>query len=117
MTRSSVRVLAVASAAFITSGALLADQKKLTDDQRVEILRGMTAEYAKCKVSLPRSKKALDFHSDGTWDKQAWADAQKQFGPAGRVGDSVQVTVQAANPHDPAVSELEISAPQVAPCE
>ena len=72
--------------------ALHADQKKLTDDQRVEILRGLSAEYAKCKVPLPRSSKALEFQSDGTWDKQHWADIFKQFGPGGRIGDMVQIT-------------------------
>jgi hypothetical protein len=72
--------------------ALRADQKKLTDDQRIEILRGLSSEYAKCKVPLPKSAKALEFQSDGTWDKQHWADVYKQFGPAGRVGDLVQIT-------------------------
>ncbi len=72
--------------------ALHADQKKLTDDQRVEILRGLSAEYAKCKVPLPKSAKPLDFQSDGTWDKQHWADLYKQLGAAGRVGDMVQIT-------------------------
>lgn len=71
---------------------LHADQKKLTDDQRIEILRGLSAEYAKCKVPLPKSAKALEFQSDGTWDKQQWADIFKQQGPAGRVGDLVQIT-------------------------
>ncbi len=71
---------------------LCADQKKLTDDQRVEILRGMSAEYAKVAAPLPRSKKPLDFPSDGKFDKQQWADAAKQFGPAGRIGDTVQIT-------------------------
>jgi hypothetical protein len=71
---------------------LLADQKKLTDDQRVEILRGLSAEYAKVKAPLPRSAKPLDFRSDGTWDQKYWAAVGKQNGPAGRVGDLVQVT-------------------------
>lgn len=71
---------------------LLADQKKLTDDQRMEILRGLSAEYAKVKAPLPRSAKPLDFRSDGTWDQKYWADVGKQNGPAGRVGDLVQVT-------------------------
>ena len=66
--------------------------KKLTEDDRVEILRGLMAEYATVKTSLPRSKKPLPFESAGTWDKQAWADAGKEFGPAARVGDQVQVT-------------------------
>jgi len=80
--------------AFTTLGPapLLADQKKLTDDQRVEILRGLSAEYAKVKAPLPRSAKPLDFRSDGTWDQKYWADVGKQNGPAGRVGDMVQIT-------------------------
>lgn len=66
--------------------------KKLTEDDRVEILRGLMAEYATVKTYLPRSKKPLPFESSGTWDKQAWAEAGKEFGPAARVGDQVQVT-------------------------
>jgi hypothetical protein len=65
---------------------------KLTWQDRVEITRGMMAEYAKVKVLLPRSKKPLEFNADGTWDKTAWAAAAKEFGPAGRNGDLVQIT-------------------------
>jgi hypothetical protein len=78
--------------AFLAVVSLNADQKKLTLDQRVEIMRGLTAEYATCKVLVPRSKKALDFAADGTYDKQKWDEAGKLLGPAGRVGDLVQVT-------------------------
>jgi hypothetical protein len=69
-----------------------ATDKKLTEDDRVEILRGLMAEYATAKTMLPRSKKPLPFDSAGTWDKQAWAEASKELGPAARVGDQVQVT-------------------------
>jgi hypothetical protein len=55
-------------------------------------MRGLTAEYATCKVELPRSKKPLEFASDGTWDKQKWTEAGQQLGPACRVGDLVQMT-------------------------
>ncbi len=65
---------------------------KLTDEDRIEIIRGLTAEYATAKIALPRSKKALPFESKGTWDKAAWAEAGKELGPAARVGDLVQVT-------------------------
>src|SRR5271165_1188916 len=78
--------------AFLAVAAVQADQKKLTIDQRVEIMRGLTAEYATVKVALPRSKKPLEVQSDGTWDQQVWTDAGRQFGPAGRVGDLVEVT-------------------------
>jgi hypothetical protein len=91
MAQISPRVLA-AFAAVASIASLRADQKKLTVDQRVEILRGLDAEYATVKVPLPRSKKPLDVQTDGTYDKQAWTDAGKQLGPAGRIGDLVQVT-------------------------
>jgi hypothetical protein len=68
-----------------------ADQK-LTEDDRVEILRGLLSEYATVKAFLPRSKKPLPFDASGQWDKQAWAQAGQQFGPAARVGDLVQIT-------------------------
>lgn len=65
---------------------------KLTVSDRVELLRGLTAEYATAKVSLPRSKKPLIFESKGLWDKAKWAEAGKELGPAARIGDQVQVT-------------------------
>lgn len=88
MSNVSPRVLV----AFVAVASLQGDQKKLTFDQRVELMRGLTAEYATVKVPLPRSTKPLDVNTDGTWDKQKWDDAGKQFGPAGRIGDLVQVT-------------------------
>jgi len=78
--------------AFVAVASLYGDQNKLTVDQHVEILRGLTAEYATVKVPLPRSKKPLDLQTDGTYDRQEWAEAGKKLGPAGRVGDLVQVT-------------------------
>jgi len=78
--------------AFAAAASLHADQKKLTDDQRIELMRGLDAEYATVKVPLPRSKKPLDVQTDGTYDRQAWTAAAKQLGAAGRVGDLVQVT-------------------------
>src|SRR5262249_50741448 len=84
----SPRVLA----AFIAVSSLYADQKKLTMDQRVEIMRGLTAEFATAKIQLPKSHKPLDVQTDGTYDKDKWNAAFKEFGPAARVGDQVQVT-------------------------
>jgi hypothetical protein len=69
-----------------------ASDKKLTDEDRVELLRGLTAEYATVKTYLPRSKKPLPFESTGAWDKQKWEQMGHEFGPAARVGDQVQVT-------------------------
>jgi hypothetical protein len=80
------------SSAFCLLTPVYAVDKKLTEDDRVEILRGLSSEYATVKTILPRSRKPLPFDSTGTWDKQAWAEAGRQFGPAARVGDQVQIT-------------------------
>ena len=65
---------------------------KLTPEDRVEIMRGLTAEYATVKQALPRSKKPLVYDSKGTWDKAKWVEAGRENGPAARVGDLVQLT-------------------------
>jgi hypothetical protein len=65
---------------------------KLSFDERMEIERGLTAEFATSKILLPRSKKALVFHSNGTYDKNSWSDALREGGPAARLGDEIQIT-------------------------
>src|SRR5689334_16463601 len=74
------------------AGLQQGDTRKLSLDQRVELLRGLASEYATAKVMLPRSRKALPFEENGTWDKQKWDDAVRKDGPAARAGDMVQVT-------------------------
>jgi hypothetical protein len=65
---------------------------KLTDDEKISLIRDLTAEYANAKAMLPRSKKPLEFNADGTYDRQAWQEAAKSMGPAARLGDKVQIT-------------------------
>ena len=89
--RASAACLLVPAGLFLTNFAF-ANDKKLTEDDRIEILRGMMAEFATVKASLPRSPKPLPFDSTGTWDKQKWAEAAQKFGPAARVGDLIQIT-------------------------
>ncbi len=66
--------------------------RKLTDEEKLTLMRGLTAEYAKVKVFLPRSKKPLKMKSDGTYDKFEWKDVGMEFGPVARVDDLVQIT-------------------------
>ncbi|HYI92237.1 MAG TPA: hypothetical protein VEX68_01710 [Bryobacteraceae bacterium] len=66
--------------------------EKLTADQRIEILRGLTAEYATAKTYLPKSKKPLEYKSTGEFDKAEWQEVGRQLGPAARPGDLVQIT-------------------------
>jgi hypothetical protein len=87
--RSIPPLLAVVVAA---TPALFADSKQLTFDDRVEIVRGLTAEFATAKVLIPRSKKTLSFSSDGKYERKEWEEMAKSVGPAARAGDLVQVT-------------------------
>jgi hypothetical protein len=66
--------------------------QKLSEDDRVEILRGVMSEYATVKAYLPRSKKPLVYFATGQWDHQAWQQIGQQLGVAARVGDLVQIT-------------------------
>ena len=86
-----MRAISTIALLALLPGAVPAADKLLTED-RVEIMRGMMAEYAKAKVLVPRSKKILEFNSDGTYDKKAWADIARTSGPAARTGDLVQIT-------------------------
>jgi hypothetical protein len=88
MARISPRILA----AFVAAASLHGDNKKQAYDQHVELMRGLTAEFATVKVMLPRSKKALTFESTGDWDKKKWAQELRTEGPAARAGDIIQVT-------------------------
>ncbi len=82
---------AIPVAILTLAGPLLAD--KLSFEDRVELTRGLTAEYATVKVLLPRAKKALEFDAkDQKYDKKAWDAVAKEYGPAARTGDLVQVT-------------------------
>src|SRR5579862_4307325 len=85
----------VLRSAVLTVAALAAlrgDSKKSVEDQRIELLRGLTAEWATVKTYLPRSKKPLEFDSSGAWDQQKWQDIGKELGPAARTGELIQVT-------------------------
>jgi hypothetical protein len=65
---------------------------QLTFEDRIELTRGLTYEYALAKVLLPRSKKPLDYDVKGAWDKNQWDAAARESGPAARTGDMVQIT-------------------------
>src|SRR6516164_4801825 len=87
-----MRSFALIAIVTLTPAILPAGGNKLTWEDRVELTRGLTAEYATVKVLLPRSKKALEFESKGDYDKKQWQDIARESGPAARTGDLVQVT-------------------------
>jgi len=77
---------------LIAVACLHGDTRKLSQDQRVELVRGLSAEYATAKIILPNSRKALPFEENGTFDKKTWEAALRKDGPAARAGDMVQIT-------------------------
>jgi len=85
-------LIAFLAVAFLGKVGLHGDTKKLSQDQRIELMRGLSSEYATAKIILPRARKALPFDENGTWDRKTWEAAVRKDGPAARVGDMVQVT-------------------------
>ena len=79
--------------------------EKITDEDRLRLIRGLTAEYANAKIEFPKSKKPLEITADGAWKKEKWADAMKSNGPSVKTGDQVQITRVAVN-DDNIVMEL-----------
>jgi len=76
----------------LLQAGVLHPSDKLTDDEKIGLVRDLTAEYASAKTLLPRSKKPLEFNADGTYDKKQWTDSARTMGPAARPGDKVQIT-------------------------
>jgi len=75
------------------AASLPGDSKKEAEEQRLELLRGLTAEYATAKAYIPRSKTALLVEgSDGYFNQKGWQAIGAEMGPAARSGDLVQIT-------------------------
>jgi hypothetical protein len=64
----------------------------LSREEKMELVRGLTAEMGVVKTFLPRSRRALEFNADGTWDQAEWKVIGREYGPVARVGEEVQVT-------------------------
>src|SRR3954452_4539188 len=89
--KRSVLIPAVAIA-LLCLQPLASRADKLSFDDRLEIERGLDAEYAIMRVPLPRAKKPLPFVSPGGIDQKAWDKSMQENGPAARLGDEIQIT-------------------------
>ncbi len=89
-----IAILIAAVAAPFASAGVIPVKDKLTEDEKIEILRDLTAEYAKAKTYLPRSSKPLEFDATtGSWDQAKWQMmAQQNGGPAARESDQIKIT-------------------------
>jgi hypothetical protein len=83
--------LLIPALALALASPLLCDDK-LTEQERVELVRNLTAEYATLKETLPRTKKPIELGIDGKYDQAKWAALIRENGPAARLGDQVQIT-------------------------
>ena len=87
-----MRVIATAAVLMSLLPALSFAGNKLSMEDRIELTRGLMAEYGTVKVLLPRSRKPLEFDAKTGYDQNQWAEIAKESGPAARTGDQVQVT-------------------------
>jgi hypothetical protein len=79
-------------AGILPAGPILHPSDKLTDDEKIALVRDLSAEYAKATTMIPRSSKPLEIHVDGTRNTKGWSEAATSNGIAARVGDQVQIT-------------------------
>ena len=79
-------------AGALAQAGVIGPSDKLTEDEKIELLRGLMSEYATMKVPLARSKKPLEFFVEGTFNHQYWENSAKQMGPAARPGEIIQIT-------------------------
>jgi hypothetical protein len=86
-----MRSLAALALLSLSPGYCLAGNK-LNFDDKVELTRGLMAEYAKTKVLLPRSRSALDYDAATGIDRSQWSKIAQENGPAARTGQKVQIT-------------------------
>ncbi|MEK7406605.1 MAG: hypothetical protein AAB225_15995 [Acidobacteriota bacterium] len=85
-----MRFWAAALITLVVAGS--AAERKLSPEDRIELIRGLTAEYATVKTFLPRSKKALAVTNNGAFDKKEWEAVGREHGPAARAGDLVLIS-------------------------
>jgi hypothetical protein len=83
----------LAAAALCASPGFAQSKNKLTPEERLELVRGMTAEYATAKVMLPKAKRPLPVNQVGRAVQQdKWDKAAQELGPAAKPGDAIQIT-------------------------
>jgi len=86
-----MRCAAALAIVSLLPGLCLAGNK-LTLQEKIELTRGLMAEYAKATVALPRSREALSFDAATGADHSQWDRIGRENGAATRKGQTVQIT-------------------------
>ncbi len=66
--------------------------KAIREESKIWILRGLSAEYATLRVTLPKGDKGLSLRSDGKIDENELKQRLTDKGMAARKGEVVQIT-------------------------
>jgi len=64
----------------------------LTDENRIAIIRGVSSEYARARVTLPRGDKPVVLDEKGSYDDNALKALVLKYGPAVDAGQQLQIT-------------------------
>lgn len=94
----SLRVATAASVALLfvcgAAPALLAKDtaNTLSDENRIAILRGVSSEFARARVTLPRGDKPVVLNEKGDYNTNDLQALVMKFGPAVEVGQEFQIT-------------------------
>ncbi len=83
-------LLTFVSIGFILPAAVSAGGLK--SQERIDIIRGLTAEYATTKISLPKGRKGVTLDSDGKIDQTSLKHEMTQYGTAAQANSLVQIT-------------------------
>lgn len=74
--------------------ALLAKEasQALSDENRMAIIRGVSSEYARARITLPRGEKALVIDKNGNYSENNLKALLMKYGPAVDAGQELQIT-------------------------
>lgn len=64
----------------------------ITGESRIAILRGVSSEYARAKVMLPRGEKGLILNGQGEYNENDLKALLMKYGPAVDAGQELQIT-------------------------
>jgi hypothetical protein len=64
----------------------------LTEENRIAIIRGVSSEFARARVTLPRGKNPVELNDRGEFEANAVKALVMEYGPAVDVGQELQIT-------------------------
>lgn len=87
-------LLALVLLAFGRASTLFAPDtaSSLTEENRIAIIRGVSSEYARARVTLPRGEKPVELNEKGEYREGDLKALVMKYGPGVDVGQELQIT-------------------------